>query len=151
MFTEENIVLQFGAKNKEQVLAKISELAFELNITSNQNELLKALRLREEETCTGMVNGIAIPHARSSRVVKPSIIFLKLTNSVAWESLDNEPVDLVFGLLAPDQNAELTHLQMLSNIATGLMDIENVKRIREAKTEGEIFAEINKFINKEEQ
>ncbi len=145
MFTEENIVEHFSAENKRQVLLKISELAFALEIVTSKSELLNALFEREAQTCTGMVNGIAIPHACTNIVSKPSLIYIKLSEPILWESLDGQPVDLVFALLAPKEAKEMTHLQMLSNVATGLMEIETVNRIRKAKSKKEIFSEISKF------
>ncbi len=147
MFTVENIKSNMQAQNKNIVLDAIAKRAFELGIVENEELLLKALHEREQETCTGMINGVAIPHARSECIKKATILFIKLDERIEWESLDGEKCDLIFALLAPNVNGEAAHLKMLSNIATGLMDKTNVSKIRMAQGEYQIYETINSFLS----
>ena len=122
MLLEENIFLDVCVNSKEELLQLISKKAMELNITSDQNGLLRDLKKREEEFATGLQDGFAIPHARSVHVQKPSILYFKTKEALEWGSMDDKKVNYVFSLLAPAENEGNVHLQMLSALATCLLE-----------------------------
>lgn len=129
MFDEKHIIINLKADTKLDVLKVIADKALELGITTNKQQLLEDLLKRESESCTGIHKGIAIPHAKSEVVSKPSVLFITLEKTVEWESLDDEPIVNVFSLLAPASDGKNSHLIMLSKLATELMEDEFIDKI----------------------
>lgn len=122
MLEQENIYLNEDLHNKEEILEFIAEKAYHLGITDDKEALLKDLWKREGEYSTGIQDGFAIPHSKSKHVKKPSILYIKSNNAVEWETLDESDVRYVFTLLAPEENKDNIHLQMLSKLATCLLE-----------------------------
>lgn len=144
MLYEENIFLNVSVDSKEELLNFIAQKAVELNIANDKEGLLKDLKKREDEFATGLQDGFAIPHARSSFVQKPSILYLKTEKSLAWGSMDDKDVDCIFSLLAPIENEGNIHLMMLSQLATCLLEDDFKKRVKMSTDK----KELTKFIQK---
>lgn len=121
-FTEEHICFQVPGKQKLDILKYVAAKAKELNICDNSEGLLIDLLHREEEFSTGLQDGFAIPHARSSHVKEASILFLKTEDEVEWGTMDGNNVHYLFSLLVPKENEGNVHLMMLSQLATCLLE-----------------------------
>lgn len=85
------------------------------------NQFIDELNARETLSTTGIGEGIAIPHVKSALIDKPVIIFLRSDKGIPWDSLDEEPVHLVFMIAVPE-NAESVHLDILTRLCRWLMD-----------------------------
>lgn len=144
MLLEENIFLNVSVGSKEELLELISKKAVELNIASDQNGLLRDLKKREEEFATGLQDGFAIPHARSSYVQKPSILYFKTNKALEWGSMDDKKVNCVFSLLAPAENEGNIHLLMLSQLATCLLEEDFKEYVKVANDTTQLTAFIKK-------
>lgn len=129
MFTKNHIIINLEANEKIDILKEITERAINIGIVKDRDQLLVDLLNREEESCTGIHQGVAIPHAKSVAVLTPSIIFISLKKEVEWESLDGIPIKNVFALLAPALDQSNSHLLMLSKLATELMEDEFIEKI----------------------
>jgi len=116
------------ANSKKQVLQLLSEKAAELTGLP-EREVFDTILQRERLGSTGVGNGIAIPHGKLNGVKKITGVFARLENPVEFEALDDQPVDLVFLLLAPE-SAGADHLKALSRIARVLRDGSTVDKIR---------------------
>jgi PTS system nitrogen regulatory IIA component len=116
------------ANSKKQVLQLLSEKAAELTGLP-EREVFDTILQRERLGSTGVGNGIAIPHGKLNGVKKITGVFARLENPVEFEALDDQPVDLVFLLLAPE-SAGADHLKALSRIARVLRDGSTVEKIR---------------------
>lgn len=119
--TEQHIFFDVSASNKKQALKKIAAFAEQIQVVTDQKKFFKGLRKREEEVTTGFGNGVAIPHAKLKEVVKPSVMVIKFSDQVEWESLDQQPVLLAIVLAVPDSEAGTEHLKLLSQISRKLM------------------------------
>ncbi|UJF16669.1 PTS sugar transporter subunit IIA [Jeotgalibaca sp. MA1X17-3] len=110
----------------------------------------KALKRREKEVTTGFKDGIAIPHSKNKTVLKPTLMFIKFTNPIEWESMDDKPVHIAFALAIPEgKNQE--HLKLLSTISRALIDDSFTEAILEATSEKEILELVQaKLANSEE-
>ena len=140
------IFLNEDYKSKQELLSFIAAKAEELNICDTKEGLLKDLLAREAEFSTGLQDGFAIPHARSSHVKKVSVFFIRNKSVLDWETLDDSDVHYLFALLVPKENEGNIHLQMISKLATSLLeddfkdkvkstsDKSELKRIRKEKT-----------------
>ncbi|AXK51780.1 fructose-specific PTS transporter subunit EIIC [Spiroplasma alleghenense] len=116
------VVLNSLAKNKDEALQELAQLGFENKIVKNQEDLYKGFILRESETSTGLEDGFAIPHARIKEVKTPTIFFIKYSKPLEWETFDNKPVSVVIGLAIPKNKSSEIHLQLISKIATKLLN-----------------------------
>ena len=116
------------ANSKKQLLQLLSEKAAAVTGLP-EREVFDTILQRERLGSTGVGNGIAIPHGKLPGIATITGIFARLEAPVDFESLDDQPVDLVFLLLAPE-GAGADHLKALSRIARVLRDPEIVAKIR---------------------
>lgn len=87
----------------------------------NIDNYVEDVKARESMSTTGIGDGIAIPHAKSSWVKVPTVIVGKSPQGIEWQALDDEPVNLIF-LIAVPQNGGDEHLKILQVLAVSLMD-----------------------------
>ena len=129
------------ANSKKQLLQLLAETA--ASITGlPEREIFETILQRERLGSTGVGNGIAIPHGKLVGVKHITGVFARLENPVDFEALDDQPVDLVFLLLAPE-GAGADHLKALSRIARVLRDQDLVARLRSSDTVPAIDACLN--------
>jgi len=95
-------------------------------------EILDTLMQRERLGSTGVGHGVAIPHGKLRNLDRLVGVFARLDKPVEFDSLDNEPVDLMFLLLAPE-NAGADHLKALARIARVLRDPVTAQKLRAAQ------------------
>ena len=119
------------ANSKKQLLQLMAEKASEITGIA-EREIFDTILQRERLGSTGVGNGIAIPHGKLPGVKEITGVFARLDHPVEFEALDDQPVDIVFLLLAPE-GAGADHLKALSRIARALRDSEMVAKIRGTK------------------
>jgi nitrogen PTS system EIIA component len=119
----------------------IVELAARAAALTGQNErlIVETLQQREKLGSTGIGQGVAIPHARLPKLDKLTGIFARLDRAIQFDSLDNQPVDLIFLLLAPE-GAGADHLKALARIARLLRDPEVAQKLRESRKGEALYA-----------
>lgn len=124
--------------SKKRILQNISEIAESVYGVEN-GPVFDALQERENLGPTGVGNGIAIPHARISGLDKVIGVFMRLEKPMDYESVDRQPVDLVFALFAPiDSGVE--HLKALALISRLLRDSATRAKLRANNDEATLFA-----------
>ena len=122
-FVKDSDVLSATDLDRDGALKAITARAVEAGIASDSDALLAAFLKRESEGTTGMVDGYAIPHAKTDAVVRPAVVVLKAADGVAaWDTMDGAPVTCAIALLVPESQAGTAHLQILSKVATALTD-----------------------------
>ncbi|RST80383.1 PTS IIA-like nitrogen-regulatory protein PtsN [Aquibium carbonis] len=126
------------ANSKKQLLQLLAEKASEVTGLS-EREIFDTILQRERLGSTGVGNGIAIPHGKLPGIKAITGVFARLDHPVEFESLDDQPVDMVFLLLAPE-GAGADHLKALSRIARVLRDSETVAKIRGTRDAAAIYA-----------
>jgi PTS system nitrogen regulatory IIA component len=119
------------ANSKKQLLQLMAEKAAAVTGLP-EREVFDTILQRERLGSTGVGNGIAIPHGKLPGIARITGVFARLESPVDFESLDDQPVDLVFLLLAPE-GAGADHLKALSRIARVLRDSDTVAKIRGTK------------------
>ncbi|MBX3597588.1 MAG: PTS IIA-like nitrogen regulatory protein PtsN [Rhizobiaceae bacterium] len=132
------IMPSLKANSKKQLLQLLAEKAATVTELP-ERVIFDTILQRERLGSTGVGNGIAIPHGKLNGVKKIVGVFARLETPVDFEALDDQPVDLVFLLLAPE-GAGADHLKALSRIARVLRDSETVAKIRGTKDASAIFA-----------
>jgi PTS system nitrogen regulatory IIA component len=132
------IALRVSAANKRQALAVISEIAAR-NLGLDAGYVLDALTEREQAGSTGVGHGVAAPHARLEGLKRMRGVFVRLDQPVAFDSVDDKPVDLIFALFAPiDAGAE--HLRALARVSRMLRQADLREHLRKAHTADAIHA-----------
>lgn len=130
---EELVSLNMNTHTKDEMLKQLSNKLFEKGCIDDVNHFMKDVYLREEEGQTGLGNSIAIPHGKSSAVLKTSIAIGKSLNDLEWESLDDQPVKLVILFAVKESDKTTTHLKMLSQVAVTLADDDVLKGLLESE------------------
>jgi PTS system nitrogen regulatory IIA component len=126
------------ATNKRQVLALISEIASR-NFGIDAGVILDALAEREQAGSTGVGHAVAVPHARLDGLTRMRGVFLRLEHPVDFDSVDDQPVDLVFALFAPP-SASTEHLRALARVSRLLRLGDLREHLRQARTPDAIHA-----------
>ena len=83
-------------------------------------------------------DGFAIPHARSNHVKKAAILYLRTDEAIEWGTMDDKKVNYLFSLLVPEQNEGNLHLQMISKLATCLLEDEFKNTVKSATNKLEL-------------
>jgi nitrogen PTS system EIIA component len=127
-----------SATDKRQVLAHLAELAAR-NFGLEASAVLDALSEREQAGSTGIGHGVAVPHARIEGLDRIRGVFLRVEQPVAFESIDDQPADLIFALLAPPE-AGTEHLRALARVSRMLRSIDLREHLRQARTPDALHA-----------
>ena len=140
----ERIGCNVNANSKKRALEQLGELLStgESKITST--EVFDSLLNRERLGGTGVGHGVAIPHGRVQSSDVTLGAFIKLTQAVDFDAIDNQPVDLLFALIVPEHSTE-EHLQVLARIAAMFSDAEVRTKLRQAETAQELQKLIQKW------
>src|SRR5262245_30879972 len=100
ILSEEAVIVCSGINTKSEVLRKLSVCAAKVTGQSAET-IFEAVNEREELGSTGLGNGIAIPHGKFAGIGSVTAVFARLTTPIDFESVDDQPVDIVMMLLAP--------------------------------------------------
>ncbi|GIN60958.1 PTS system fructose-specific EIIABC component [Robertmurraya siralis] len=149
LLTKETIKLSISGNEKNEAIEELVEVLDQANKLADRNQFKEAILTREAQSTTGIGEGIAIPHAKTSAVREAAIAFGRSQSGVEYQSLDGERVHLVF-MIAATEGANDTHLEALSRLSTILMNGEVREQLLHASTEDEIIAIINKYDQEKE-
>ena len=130
LLSPETVVYTIRATSKKQVLQELASLAANVS-GQNQRAIFDVLLERERLGTTGIGRGVAIPHGKLPSLDRLYGVFAKLENPVDFDAVDNQEIDLVFLLIAPEK-AGADHLQALSRISRMFRDFEMCKKLRAA-------------------
>ena len=123
-----NTILSQNINHKKQLFNNLASLC-KNEIKLSQKEIIDCLNNRELIENSGIGNGVAIPNIQNSYIKNIQGMFLKLLNPIDYQSIDKEPVDLVFFLLSP-KNIGSNHLKILALISRKLSNKEIKRNIR---------------------
>ncbi|WP_026015743.1 PTS sugar transporter subunit IIA [Clostridium beijerinckii] len=135
---KENILLNIDVKSKIDAFNVLAESLKETGVITNKELFVKDVLKREEEYSTGIGFGIAIPHAKSEYVNNAAIAVGKLTANIEYESMDDEPIQIMFMIAVPMQNND-EHLKILSILSRKFMDEEFRNTLKKANGKDEIM------------
>ncbi len=144
MLSDKSFLVNFEASSKKNVLYELARLA-ERDIKIDSQTLIEALTKREKLGSTAVGNGIAIPHANCPNIDKPKVFVAILSNSLDFNANDDQPVDIIFLLLAPNNNGS-EHLQALALVSRLLRNKELTTKLRGCKNTESAFAVISQSV-----
>ena len=131
-------------ETRDEALSFISNEAVKAGVATDADDLMAAFLKREGEGSTGMMDGFAIPHAKSSAVAEAAVIVVKDESGVgSWDTMDSQPVNVAIALLIPDAEAGTTHLKLLSKVAEALMDEDFRTTVKQEADPALVAAAIN--------
>ncbi len=132
------VIAALKVNGKKQALHEIAARAAELS-GQNERAVLDVLVQRERLGSTAVGNGVAIPHGKLPKLERLFGLFARLAKPIDFEALDNQPVDLIFLLLAPE-SAGADHLKALARIARLLRDQTIARKLRESEDADALYS-----------
>ncbi|RBP05291.1 PTS fructose transporter subunit IIABC [Rossellomorea aquimaris] len=150
LLTKDTIQLNISSTSKKGVIDELVSVLDKSGNLVDPKEFKQAILNREAQSTTGIGEGIAIPHAKTSAVKVPAIAFGKSAEGVDYESLDGTPAHLFF-MIAATEGANQTHLEALSRLSSMLMDPDVRKALLNASSKEEVLEIINVHDQEEEE
>ena len=138
LLTPERTACQVPGLSKKRLFETIARIISEDQLSLPYELVFDQLFAREKLGSTGLGNGIAIPHCRIGNCTHPMGCLITLSEPIAFDAPDNQPVDLVIALLVPD-GAHQQHLDTLAGIARLFSEGAFCQRLRNAKDTGTLF------------
>ena len=158
----QSILLNASPTNKADAIYTLGDLMDKGGNLSNKAEYLEAVFAREESGSTGLGDGIATPHAKSAGVKEAGLAAMVVPNGVDFEALDGQPSRLFFMIAAPEGAAD-THVEVLSKLATMVIDpdfknaliqaatVDRFLELITAKEEGNFDPSVEGYIKTEDE
>jgi len=131
-----------GKKRLFQELGEVAAQAYGLNAAT----AIDGLQERESLGPTGVGNGIALPHARLEGLEKITGVFIRLEKPLEYESVDRQPVDLIFGLFAP-KDSGVDHLKALALVSRTMRDAGICAKLRANSDPTKLYAILTEIRN----
>ncbi|AKX34027.1 PTS system, fructose-specific IIB component [Spiroplasma litorale] len=150
LFKKEISFFEKDLKTKEEVITFLSNELLKNKFINSKEEFGKAVYRRESEGSTGVGDGIAIPHVLNSTVKESAIAFVKLKNKIDWQSLDDQPIDLVFMIMTNGKDGN-EHLSALADLSGYLMKSNVQKTLRNASKIDDVKKALSKNETKEDK
>ncbi|GLC89238.1 PTS fructose transporter subunit IIABC [Lysinibacillus piscis] len=150
LLKKETIILQLASSSKATVIDELVNQLDAAGRLADKDAFKEAILAREAQSTTGIGEGIAIPHAKTSAVRIPALAFGRSTAGIDYEALDGQPSHLFFMIAAPE-GANNTHLETLSRLSMLLMDASFREKLLAVNTEEEVLALIDLHDQDEEE
>ena len=144
--TRERTYCGAASTSKKRLLEDLAQLISEDVPALNAQEIYTHMLNRERLGSTGIGFGVAIPHCRVSNCSSIVGALITLNEPVSFESVDDQPVDILFALVAPEEGHD-EHLKALSSIAERLNDPSYRERLRASADAGQLFHNAIEFNN----
>jgi PTS system nitrogen regulatory IIA component len=139
-FDEKLFIAEMKAASKQEALEELVYVLAENDKIHDRSLILEMLERREALGSTGIGNGVAIPHGRSLAANQIMVVFGKSTKGVEFDSMDGEPVNLFFLILAPPQDRANLYLPFLGKVVELIKDGAVRSRLTEVKSYQDFLA-----------
>ncbi|SFA91674.1 MULTISPECIES: PTS fructose transporter subunit IIABC [unclassified Bacillus (in: firmicutes)] len=149
LLREETVLISMATNKKQNAIEELANILYEAGKLNNLNAFKEAIIKREQQSTTGIGEGIAIPHAKTNAVKEPAIAFGRSVSGVDYESLDGQPAHLFFMIAAPE-GANNTHLEALSRLSSILMIKEARQKLLNARSKSEVINIIDSYDKEDE-
>jgi PTS system nitrogen regulatory IIA component len=140
----EHIFLNVPLKDKDEVIHFVADTFARNGLVTHARLLYDSLIERENTMSTGIGNGIGIPHAVSGEARDPSVLLIRLADSIDFEALDRLPVDIILALVVPDNQTHL-HLQILAGISRLCKRAEFLDFVRQTHNASDLWQGIKRI------
>ena len=143
LLDKQSISLNGAPKDKKEALDQVVDLMAKSGKINDVEAYRQRVYAREEESTTGIGEGIAIPHGKCDAVTNPGLAAMVVKDGVDFDSLDGEPVHLIFLIAAPNTEDNI-HLDVLSKLSVLLMDEQFTADLLNAKSVDEFLEIVDK-------
>ncbi|WP_419893474.1 PTS fructose transporter subunit IIABC [Oceanobacillus kimchii] len=127
------MIMDLKSTDKQSVIEEMINNLHKYRVINDVDTFKEAILNREAQSSTGLGDGIAMPHAKTSSVNEPAVLFAKSSQGIDYDSLDGQPAHLFFMIAVPDGNND-THLQTLASLSKLLMEPTFVEKLNAAST-----------------
>ena len=138
ILSAERILCNIETSSKKSALEVLARLIAGTNPSLTYAEIFSCLFAREKLGSTSLGGGVAIPHCRFTDSTKTIGAFIQLREAIDYDAIDQQPVDLIFALLVPEDSTN-EHLQILATLAELFGDNSLLARLRVESEPEEIF------------
>lgn len=149
LLRQDAMIMDLKASDKITAIDEMVERLYDIGAISDRAAFKAGIIAREEQTSTGLGDGIAMPHAKNASVKQATVLFAKSQNGIDYEALDGQSTFLFFMIAAPE-GANQTHLQALAALSGCLIDPVFVNQLKNVQTPEEVFELFNQ-IGKEQE
>lgn len=140
IFDRDYIFLNEDFKDREEAFVFIAKQAVALGFADDAEAVQTALDEREAEASTGLQDGIAIPHAITTAIKQPAVLFVRSANGISgWETMDDQTVTQIIAMLVPKGSSQ-QHLQTLADFSAALIEDKERQALAAATTPDEVYA-----------
>jgi fructose-specific phosphotransferase system IIA component len=144
LLTADCVKVNLEAEDKEEAIAELVEQLVRAGRIPDRGAAIRCIFARENRQSTGIGHGVAIPHGKDATVPRLTVAVGTSGAGIEFDSLDDEPVHLVFVVLAEENNPG-PHIQALAEIARLLQDNDVYARLRSATEAQDVLAAIGRF------
>lgn len=144
VINEDLILTDLVATSKEEVIRALTHQLFEQGFLTDEELFIEDVLERELEGITGLGSGIAIPHGKSEGVKVTTIAVGTTKHPIAWESLDDQPVNVIILFAVKKTDETTTHIRLLQKVAILLADDELLAQLRQATSSHELYEILTK-------
>src|SRR5699024_32285 len=137
LLVKDVMIMNLKATTKEAAIDEMILSLYDHGRINNVENFKEKILAREAQTSTGLGDGIAMPHAKTTAVNEATVLFAKSNAGVDYAALDDQPVNLFFMIAAPE-GANDTHLQALAALARLLINQDFVASLRKAENPDEV-------------
>ncbi len=138
----ETVIFSDESLDKEEALSLIVHRTCEVFHIPDCDSILTSIIDRESKLSTGIGLGVAVPHCRSDKVQKIITAVLLLSGGIDYNSVDGQPVRLIFLIISPTQDVQ-GHIACLSTISHAVSDEETRKRLMDSRSSDELYENLN--------
>ncbi|MFC0525588.1 fructose-specific PTS transporter subunit EIIC [Pontibacillus salicampi] len=138
LLRKDTMILQLEAETKPEIIDELVNKLDEAGRLNDKEAFKEAILERENQSTTGIGEGVAIPHAKSAAVKEPAIAFARSQQGADYESLDGQPTHLFF-MIAASEGANQAHLETLSSLSSLLMDSAFREKLLQAESREEML------------
>ena len=143
LYSERLIAVNLEADSKDSAIEQLICMLDKENRINSLSEFRDSIYERENESTTEVGEYTAIPHGRSETVIENSVCIATLKKPVIWNFETNEEIDIIF-MLAVKKDSSDTHIEILSELASKIMEENFISNIKKADNENEIYHIITK-------
>ncbi|MBI1385418.1 MAG: PTS IIA-like nitrogen regulatory protein PtsN [Rhizobiales bacterium] len=138
LISQEGVIPSLRVQSKKQALLELAATASKLT-GLDQRDIFDTLLQRERLGSTGVGKGMAIPHGRLAGLSGIVVLFARVEHPIDFEAVDEEPVDIIFLILAPE-SAGADHLKALSRISRVMRDDSLIDKLRRSKSKAALYS-----------
>lgn len=149
VFNTDHVIMNLDAHSQEDVFRAVASAAERDGVTASADDLFQGFVQRESEVTTGLMDGYAIPHAKTDAANCAAMYYVRTLTPLAWETMDGSDVTNLFCLIAPAKSENNPHLVLLSALASCLLEDEFKTSVAQAATAEELVSLVNEGIEKE--